>query len=139
MGHGEFVQRQVAEIDRRLQEIEEALAGRGALLEERDRLQAARDALTGDGSPAPSADRARGTPGPRRRAARGENKRRLLAAIGERPGASVGELAQVSKVAQPTAYTALRQMLEAGEVERVDLGGGKFGYRSAEGRQSPAE
>jgi hypothetical protein len=132
MEQSEFVQRQVAEIDRRLQEIDEVLAGREALVQERHRLQAARAALAGNDAPTQATDGARGTPGSRPRAARGENRRRLLEAVRERPGASVGELAEVSKVAQPTAYNALRQMLKAGEVERVDLGGGKSGYRPAQ-------
>ncbi len=136
MEHSDFVQRQVAEIDRRLQEIDEVLAGRDALVQERDRLQAARAALTGDIAPAEPSNGAQATRAPRPRAARGENKRRLLAAVRERPGASVGELAQVSKIAQPTAYNALRQLLEAGEVERVDLGGGKSGYRAAQPNNS---
>ncbi len=48
----------------------------------------------------------------------------------------MGELAQVSGVARPTAYNALRALLERGEVQRVDLGGGQVGYRRAEPSQA---
>lgn len=64
MEHSDFVQRQVAEIDRRLQEIGEVLAGRDALVQERDRLRAARAALAGDKAPAEPSNGAQATRAP---------------------------------------------------------------------------
>ncbi len=127
----DFVQRQVADIDRRLDEIDEALRGWNALVDERDRLRAARGALAGDEPGRPRLD-AETSPRPaRQRAPRGENKRRILEAVGKRAGASVSELAEASGLAQPTASSVLRQLDSANEVERVDLGGGRTGYRAA--------
>lgn len=135
----EFIQRQVEDMDRRLHDIEKTLGGRDALVQERDRLRAARAALTGEGSPASPTDGGAAARTPRRRAPRGENKGRLLEALQQRPGASVAELAQVSGVSQPTASSTLRQMAERGEAERVDLGGGKMGYRLGQPRESTQE
>ncbi len=51
----------------------------------------------------------------------------------------MGELAKASGVARPTAYNALRALLERGEVQRVDLGGAQVGYRRAEAPQPEQE
>jgi DNA-binding transcriptional ArsR family regulator len=133
----DFIGRQVADIDRRLQEIDEALSGWNDLVHQRERLQAARAALTGQESANQGAGDGKSRPRRAQRARRGENKRRVLETVRERPGASIGELAQASGVARPTAYNTLRQLLEGGEVERVDLGGGQIGYRAVEGDRSP--
>jgi predicted transcriptional regulator len=131
----DFVQRQVVDIDRRLGEIDAALGGWDDLVQERERLRAARAVLVG-GEPAPEPSVPARSAAAQARAPRGENRRRLLEAVEQRPGASVGELAQTSGLARPTAYNTLRALLERGEVQRVDLGGGQVGYRRAEPSQA---
>ncbi len=138
MSASEFVQRQVVDIDRRLGEIDEALGGWDDLVQERDRLRAARAVLVGS-EPAEQPSARAGSAASQGRSPRGENRRRLLEAIEQRPGASVGELAEVSGVARPTAYNVLRGLMERGDVQRVDLGGGQSGYRRAEPSQSGQE
>jgi Fe2+ or Zn2+ uptake regulation protein len=49
-----------------------------------------------------------------------------------RPGKSDQIDALAVARAVPTAYNTLRALLERGEVQRVDLGGGQVGYRRAE-------
>jgi hypothetical protein len=114
-------------IRRRLTELKPSV-------EEYHRLRAAGEALGGlDGSP-------RRTPRPRRdrksstvsqRAPRGQNREKALAVIGERPGVTVTELAEVTGIGKPTLYNLAHTLAEKGEVEKLRLPGGQTGFRLA--------
>src|SRR4051794_40786747 len=129
-------------LDRILREVRERKETARAAYEESRRLQAALDAL-GDGEPrgdgpaaAPPARRA-ASPAPRR-TARGENRRRILEIVDQRPGASAGEVAQVSGIARPTVASTLGKLASDGEVERVERPAGGVGFRIATQREEPA-
>ncbi len=64
-----------------------------------------------------------------KRAPRGANKEKVYGVISERPGVSVGEIAQASGVGKPIIYNITRAGIEKGELEKVDLGGGRAGFR----------
>jgi hypothetical protein len=66
------------------------------------------------------------------RARRGDNKQAVFAVINERPGVSVGEIAQVTKIGKPLVYGVTRKGVERGELDAVDLGGGRKGFKVAD-------
>ena len=112
---------------------------------EYERLEAALTALGGpvderSAAPAPAAKPAAAAkrrpktpaPGPRavaKRAPRGANGAAVLAVLGERPGASAGELSSASGVARPVLYAVLKTLEERGEIMKEGLPGGATGYR----------
>jgi hypothetical protein len=125
------------------------------LVEEHRRLQTALRALTaveGDAS-GPAAVGSAGTgamrtsegrqahaatPVKRRpRAPRGANRQAVLAAVRERPGASVAEIAAISSVKRNTLHGVLRRLVQQGEVQTRKLPTGRTGY--ALGDTQPAE
>ena len=123
-------------LDRIHAELRERLAASRAAVEEYERLQAALAALGEQAAPAPRRARARRA-APRRRAPRESNRQRaprganreaVLRAVGERPGASAGELASASGVAKPVLYNLLRTLSQRGELVRQELPGGGAGY-----------
>jgi hypothetical protein len=123
------------------QEIAERLNALRPLVSEYDRLLRAQEALSGTGGDARTAPasarrgarpaRSQSTRGEavRRRAPRGANRQAVLAALGERPGASAGELSGASGVSAPTIYNVLRALTRSGEVQTVALPSGRSGYR----------
>lgn len=104
------------DIEQRLQEIR-------PLIEEKDRLEAVLAALTGRApSTSSSPRRASGSAGGRapyaggraRRAPRGANREAILKAVGERPGISASEVADVTGIAKPTVHTTISQLKRKG-------------------------
>lgn len=69
----------------------------------------------------------------RHQAPRGENKQKVLDAVAERPGVSVGELAEITGVSKPLIYNVTRSAVERGELRREELPSGAAGFRLAEG------
>lgn len=117
-------------------EIAERLAASRAAVAESARLQEALAALGDHHQPPPAAGarrrrRTRSARPGRPRAARGANRAAVLAALAERPGATVGELAAASGVPRRALYTLLRRLAERGEVTKRDLPGGTTGYALA--------
>jgi hypothetical protein len=123
---------------------------------EYERLQAAYAALDGSGSSvgerAPVRGRARrprrgGAHGGRAasasrgsapRAKRGQNKAAVIGVIGERPGVTVSEIAEVTGIAKPLVYNTTRAGVARGELVKVSLPGGVTGFRTAQATsQSP--
>ena len=109
------------------------------LVEEYRQLERAAEALgAADVAPAAPAAAKRRAPkqasrGDAKRAPRGENKRAVFQVIADRPGVSVGEIAQVTKIGNPLVYGVTRNGVNRGELEVVDLGGGRKGFKLAEG------
>ncbi len=110
------------------------------LVEEHDQLQRAARALgvtaPDDDAPAPkprssSPKGAKAAKG--RRAPRGANRAAILRIVEERPGVSVGEIAAATGIAKPQVYNVTRAALAAGDVEQVDLGGGRKGFKASSG------
>ncbi len=134
------------EIDARLREL-------NPLVSEYDRLTEARESLS-DGAPAPerrarstsrTASRRAGARQPRggraagkgggKRAPRGENRAKLLAVVEERPGVSVGEVAQATGIKKPIVYSTMYKLVETGEVAKTNLEGGLTGFRRLSGQE----
>jgi hypothetical protein len=104
------------------------------LVDEYQQLQRAAEALGTPGDE-PRRTRRATAPGGRRsakRAGRGENKQAVFRVISERPGVSVGEIAQVTGIGNPLVYGVTRNGVSRGELEAVDLGGGRKGFKLAE-------
>jgi IclR helix-turn-helix domain len=114
-------------LDRIHAELRERLAASRAAVEEYERLQAALAALGEQTAPRPRRTR-RSAAAIRQRAPRGANREAVLRAVGERPGASAGELAAASGVAKPVLYNLLRTLSQRGDLVRQDLPGGGAGY-----------
>jgi DNA-binding transcriptional ArsR family regulator len=141
-------------LDRILREIRDRRDASRDAYEESQRLEAALAALgttslggssnserTGSRRRAPASSNSERT-GSRHRAPassqapRGENLRRIHEALRERPGASVGELATVTRIARRTLSSTLAKLRREGVIERADLPSGVAGYRL---RQPPAD
>lgn len=139
---GDLVDETVRQIRARLEELLPVVA-------EYERLQAAYAALDGAGAraseqpsvgagararPQKRAGRRRAGSGSRRagsRAKRGQNKAAVFGVIAERPGVTVAEIAQVTKIAKPLVHNSTRAGVDRGELERVALPGGHHGFKLA--------
>jgi hypothetical protein len=114
-------------------ELRERLDELRPLVDEYRQLERAAAAL--DVAPA---ERPQSRPAPARktrtakRAPRGENKQAVFRVISERPGVSVGEIAKVTGIANPLVYGVTRNGVSRGELEPVDLGGGRKGFKLAD-------
>ena len=122
-------------------EVRERLNELRPLVEEYRELERAAQALgltAGPGDqPSTGAPRRART---RRRARRGDNKQAVFGVIGERPGVTVGEIAQVTKIGKPLIYGVTRNGIARGELQAVDLGGGRKGFKLADtGDGAPAD
>ena len=103
------------------------------LVEEYEQLERAADALGGATSGRSRAAAPRAAKGPAtKRAPRGGNKRAVFGVIAERPGVSVGEIAETAKIRKPLVYGVTRAGVERGELEVVELGGGRKGFKLAD-------
>ena len=104
------------------------------LVDEYRQLEQAAAALGAGERPerAPSRPASRGTR-TAKRAPRGENKQAVFRVISERPGVSVGEIAKVTGIGNPLVYGVTRNGVARGELEPVDLGGGRKGFKLADG------
>lgn len=113
-------------------DIEKRLKELRPLIEEKEQLEAVLAALSGDykanGSSAPSAARPRARSsasssrapyagGRSRRAPRGANREAILKVVGERPGISAAEVAEITNIAKPTVHTTISQLKRKGILE----------------------
>jgi type II secretory pathway component PulJ len=117
-------------ISRTKRELQERIATLEAAVEELPRLQRALAALEGDAAPA-AARRSRGGGGAARpdgrssgrRRPRGANRDAILAVIRERPGVSVGEVANVvakEGVKKNVVYTTVNKLTKDGLITKRD-------------------
>jgi len=120
-------------LDRVLREIRERRRAAQAAYEESRRLEQALAALEPAGrrgrSPAPAPRRRSRERQPR--AAPGANREAIAALVSERPGVTVGEIAEATDITRSTVTTTLKRLVDAGEIERASLPAGGTGYRAA--------
>lgn len=112
-------------------DIEKRLRELRPLIEEKEQLEAVLAALSGDhagnGSSVASAARPRARAasaarapyagGKSRRAPRGANREAILKVVGERPGISASEVAEITNIAKPTVHTTISQLKRKGILE----------------------
>jgi predicted HTH transcriptional regulator len=123
----------VAQIQR---DIEKRLKELRPLIEEKDQLEAVLAALNGEtaaNGAVASSTRARpraSTParapyagGKSRRAPRGANREAILKIVGERPGISAAEVAEITNIAKPTVHTTISQLKRKGILEAEGANG----------------
>lgn len=123
----------VAQIQR---DIERRLAVLRPLIEEKEQLEAVLAALSGEGpgdggarSRARSATgrtRAPYAGGRARRAPRGANREAILKVVGERPGITAAEVAEITQIAKPTVHTTISQLKRKGILEPEGTNGVKL-------------
>lgn len=123
----------VAQIQR---DIEKRLKELRPLIEEKDQLEAVLAALSGESvangavASAPRARSRAATParapyagGKSRRAPRGANREAILKIVGERPGISAAEVAEITNIAKPTVHTTISQLKRKGILEAEGANG----------------
>lgn len=111
-------------------DIEKRLGELRPLIEEKEQLEAVLAALSGDykrngasSAPRPRARASSATArapyagGKARRAPRGANREAILKVVGERPGISAAEVAEVTGIAKPTVHTTISQLKRKGILE----------------------
>lgn len=110
-------------------DIEQRLKELRPLIEEKDQLEAVLAALNGEVVPraaasaprararASSSERAPYAGGKSRRAPRGANREAILKLVGERPGISAAEVAEITNIAKPTVHTTISQLKRKGILE----------------------
>ena len=119
------------DLEQRLQVIERELGALEPLLGERDQIQAAlrRPPFAKDAPrPATKGTSARKQ---RTRAPRGANREAIITLVGERPGVSAAEIADVTKISKPVTYNTLAKLVEQGKLAKTELPGGQTGYKPA--------
>lgn len=116
----------VAQIQR---DIEKRLKELRPLIDEKEQLEAVLAALNGEhaGNGTASAPRSRArsvaparapyAAGKSRRAPRGANREAILKIVGERPGISAAEVAEITNIAKPTVHTTISQLKRKGILE----------------------
>ena len=116
-------------IGRTKRELQERIASLEAAVEELPRLRAALAALEGDAAPRARASRSPGRSAggsgrsSGRRRPRGANRDAILAVIGQRPGVSVGEVANVvakEGVKTNVVYTTVNKLTKDGLITKRD-------------------
>jgi len=119
-------------------DIEKRLRELRPLIEEKEQLEAVLAALNGDYSAPANGGRARArstaTPsgrapyagGKSRRAPRGANREAILKLVGERPGISAAEVAEITNIAKPTVHTTISQLKRKGILEPEGANGVKL-------------
>lgn len=112
-------------------QLRERLTELRPLVDEYHQLERAASALGIDGDPAPAKGRSRraAVAKPKARAPRGSNKAAVAAVVAERPGVTVSEIAEVTGIAKPLIYNVTRAGVTQGDMEAVDLGGGRKGFK----------
>lgn len=114
-------------------DIEKRLKELRPLIEEKDQLEAVLAALSGEyangnggGAAVAARPRARAAVpagrapyagGKSRRAPRGANREAILKLVGERPGISAAEVAEITNIAKPTVHTTISQLKRKGILE----------------------
>lgn len=116
----------VAQIQR---DIEKRLKELRPLIDEKEQLEAVLAALNGESvangvASAPRARTRSAAParapyagGKSRRAPRGANREAILKIVGERPGISAAEVAEITNIAKPTVHTTISQLKRKGILE----------------------
>jgi sugar-specific transcriptional regulator TrmB len=124
------------DLEQRLKEVERQLDALQPLVAEREQLQAAlaRPPFAAPTRPATKGTSARKS---RTRAPRGANREAILSVVGERPGVSAAEIADVTKISRAVTYNTLAKLVEQGRLAKTELPGGQTGYRPA--APAPAE
>ncbi|MBB4665234.1 MarR family transcriptional regulator [Conexibacter arvalis] len=129
----------VAQIQR---DIEKRLKELRPLIEEKEQLEAVLAALNGEtpanGTTASSPRRARSAAparapyagGKSRRAPRGANREAILKVVGERPGISAAEVAEITNIAKPTVHTTISQLKRKGILEPEGANGVRLAQAS---------
>ena len=110
-------------LERAKRELRERLQELYPLVEERDRLRAALEALEGGESEKRASRRAsgqRGRPTTSRRAGRGERRTQLLEVLQAEPGLRPSEAAQRMAVNPSQVHSLVRRLEEEGALERRD-------------------
>jgi hypothetical protein len=113
-------------ITRTKRELHERIASLEAAVEELPRLKRALAALEGDATPArrsAASPRARDGRSSGRRRPRGANRDAILTVIRERPGVSVGEVANVvakEGVKKNVVYTTVNKLTKDGLIRKTD-------------------
>jgi hypothetical protein len=142
-------------LDRIRREIHERLDASRATVREYEQLEAALNALGGDGV-AGRVERAGGRGRAARRsqgrqsrsgegaataaatrAAPGANRDAVFSAVREHPGASVAELAAACGLAKNAVYVVLRRLVEQGDVQKRELPNRRIGYAFREKVETP--
>ena len=103
------------------------------MLREREQLQEA--LATAPFAAEPAARPATKGTSPRKsrtRAPRGANREAILSVVGERPGVSATEIADVTKISRAVTYNTLAKLVEQGRLAKTELPGGQTGYRAVE-------
>jgi hypothetical protein len=118
------------DLEGRLKDIERELSGLEPLVREREDIRAAleRPPFAQPARPATKGTSARKA---RTRAPRGANREAILGLVGERPGASAAEIAEVTKISRAVTYNTLAKLVEQGRLEKTELPGGQTGYKPA--------
>jgi hypothetical protein len=120
-------------MEERLKVVERELAAVQPLVSERERLEAALSMAPFATSVRPAAK-----PAPARRpratatrAPRGANREAILKLVGERPGVSAAEIADVTKITRAVTYNTLSKLVQQGQLAKTELPGGQTGYQPA--------
>ena len=127
----------VAQIQR---DIEKRLRELRPLIEEKEQLEAVLAALNGEpvanggsrsGVRRSASTRAPYAGGRARRAPRGANREAILKVVGERPGISAAEVADITNIAKPTVHTTISQLKRKGILEPEGANGVKLAESSS--------
>jgi cell division septum initiation protein DivIVA len=127
------------DLEQRLKEVERELANVDPLLRERDRLRAAlatppfATTATTAASPRVATKSVRTS---KPRAPRGANREAIVRVVGERPGVSAAEIADVTKISRAVTYNTLAKLIEQGKIAKTELPGGQTGYKPSDGAAS---
>ena len=118
------------DLEQRLKEVERQLGGVEHLMQERDQLRAAlaQPPFAASARPATKGTSARKS---RTRAPRGANREAILGIVGERPGVSAAEIADVTKISRAVTYNTLSKLVAQGRLAKTELPGGQTGYTPA--------
>jgi hypothetical protein len=127
------------DLEGRLKEVERQLDAYQPLLHEREQLQEALAKPPFSGTaPARPAQKAKAkakAPAARKartRAPRGANREAILRVVGDRPGVTATEIADVTKISRAVTYNTLAKLVEQGQLAKSALPGGQTGYRAVD-------
>jgi hypothetical protein len=118
----DYIRQQVKDIDKRVKEIDAALAAHDDLTQERALLLAAREALAGDrAQPRPNVRRSRSRAQPRRRNKR-SNQDLIIDYLANNESGTAGAIARATGANRNSLATALNAMTVGGLLEKADRG-----------------
>ena len=115
-------------MEERLKEVERELASVQPLVRERERLEVALSMAPFATSVRPAAKAAPARkPSTGTRAPRGANREAIMKLVGERPGVSAAEIADVTKISRAVTYNTLSKLVQQGLLAKSELPGGQTG------------